>query len=142
MSIARRDQPTAGYFEALAEGCLATLRCHSCQKWSPPGGFFSNPMIRCPGCGSADIGWEVTQGTGRIVTWTHDPMFPSIVDGTPGQTSALIELTEGPWIVAALLIEPEQIVQGSAVVIEAVTPVAGGEPVPAFRRADPSEGEG
>jgi uncharacterized OB-fold protein len=139
--IARRDQYTAGYFDALAEGRLAVLRCRKCQKWSPPGGFFSNPMIRCPGCGSADIGWELTQGTGRIVTWTHDPTFPSIVDGSPGQTSALVELAEGPWVFAALLIEPEQIVQGLLVFVEAVTPAAGGELVPAFRTADLPKGE-
>jgi uncharacterized protein len=139
--IARRDQRTAGYFDALAEGRLAVLRCRSCRKWSPPGGFFSNPLIRCPGCGSADIGWERTEGTGRIVSWTHDPTFPSIVDGTPGQTSGLVELAEGPWIIAALRIEPERIVPGLAVVVEAATPAAGGEPVPCFRRADPPEGE-
>ena len=141
MPTARRDQHTAGYFDALAEGRLAVLRCRNCQKWSPPGGFFSNPMIRCPGCGSADIGWELTHGTGRIVTWTHDPTFPSIVDGTPGQISALVELAEGPWVFAALLIEPERVVQGLSVIVEAVPPAAGGEPVPAFRQADPPGGE-
>jgi uncharacterized protein len=142
MPAARRDQQSAGYFDALAEGRLAILRCRTCRRWSPPGGFFSNPVIRCPECGSASIGWEFTQGTGTVVSWTHDPTFPSIVDETSGQTAGLVELTEGPWIVAALLIELKQIVLGMAVVLEPVTPIAGGEPVPAFRRADLPEGEG
>jgi uncharacterized protein len=141
MPRARRDQRTAGYFDALSEGRLAVLRCRSCLRWSPPAGFFSNPMIRCPGCGSAEIEWELTEGKGNIVSWAHDPTFPSIVDGTPGQTSALVELAEGPWVFAALRIEPEQLVSGLPVVVEAVIPFAGGEPVPCFCRAEPWEGE-
>jgi uncharacterized OB-fold protein len=142
MPTARRDEQSAGYFDALAAGRLAIRQCRNCQKWSPPGGFFSNPMIRCPGCGGADIGWELTGGKGTIIAWTHDPTFPSVVDGTPGQTSGLVELAEGPWVVAALLIEPEQIVPRLAVVVEPLIPAAGGEPVPAFRRALPADGEG
>src|ERR1700761_3956955 len=136
MPTARRDQRTADYFDALSGGRLAVLRCRRCLRWSPPGGFFSSPMIRCPGCGSAEIAWELTEGKGRIVSWTHDPTFPSIFDGTPGQTSALVELAEGPWVVGALRIKPEQLASGLAVVVEAVIPAAGGEPVPCFRRAD------
>lgn len=141
MPTARRDEHTAGYFDALADGGLSILRCRNCQRWSPPGGFFSNPLIRCPGCGSADLGWERTLGTGTVITWTHDPLFPSIVDGSPGQTSALVELAEGPWVVTALLIEHKEIVTGLPVVVDPVTPVAGGEPVPAFRFADPPQEE-
>jgi uncharacterized OB-fold protein len=144
VTTAKRDHASAAYFDNLAAGRLSVLRCQRCAAWIPPGGPYVDAPLRCPSCGAGTIEWTPTQGTGRLVTWTTDPLFPSIFDGSPGQMSGLVELAEGPWVIAALAIEPDALSDGLEVVFDSVVPAAGGEAVPVFRpaRAVPrSEGE-
>jgi uncharacterized protein len=133
VATAKRDDASSPYFESLEAGQLSVLRCERCATWIPPGGIYVDRPVRCPSCGSASIVWTPTVGTGRLVSWTTDPLFPSIFDGSPGQTSGLVELTEGPWVIAALAIAPDVLTDGLAVVVDAVVPAAGGERVPVFR---------
>ncbi len=133
MATAKRDDASSAYFDNLDAGKLAVLRCEQCAAWIPPGGIYVDRPLRCPTCGSASIVWTPTEGTGRLVTWTTDPLFPSIVDGSPGQTSGLVELTEGPWVIGALAVPPDALRDGLEVVVDAVVPAAGGERVPVFR---------
>ncbi len=93
-----------------------------------------DPSLRCPVCGGATLVWTPTQGTGRLVTWTTDPLFPGIFDGSPGQTAGLVELTEGPWVIAAVDVLPDELAEGLEVVFDNIVPAAGGEAVPVFRR--------
>ncbi len=132
--IAKRDHASSPYFDALGAGQLSVLRCERCATWIPPGGAYADPPLRCPACGSGSLRWTPTQGTGRLITWTTDPLFPGIDDGAPGQTAALVELTEGPWVIAALAVLPDELREGLDVVFESVVPAAGGEAVPVFRR--------
>ncbi len=134
MATAKRDHASAPYFTSLEAGQLSVLRCERCAAWIPPGGPYLDPPLRCPSCGGGALLWTPTQGTGRLVTWTTDPLFPGILDGTPGQTAGLVELTEGPWVIAALAIHPDALSDGLDVVFDSVVPAAGGEPVPVFRR--------
>jgi uncharacterized OB-fold protein len=140
MPTAQRDEQSGPFFDGLAAGGLLVLRCQDCEAWTAPSGFYANPhpSIRCPSCGGARVAWTPTEGTGRVVTWTTDPQFPSVFDGTPGQTSGLVELTEGPWVAAALDVPEVDLAEGMPVVFESVIPPAGGEPVPAFRAATPA----
>lgn len=135
---ARRDDDSAPFFDSLAAGRLSVLRCQACSTWLSPGSIYPTPL-RCPGCGSPDLRWEPTEGTGHIVTWTTDPSFPSVVDGTPGQTAGIVELTEGPWVLGALAIAPHRLAADLPVRFEALVPAHGGEPVPAFRPAGDPE---
>jgi hypothetical protein len=116
VATAKRDHASAPYFDSLEAGQLSVLRCERCAAWIPPGGPYLDPPLRCPSC------------------WTTDPVFPGILDGTPGQTAGLVELTEGPWVIAALAIHPDALSDGLDVVFDSVVPAAGGEPVPVFRR--------
>jgi uncharacterized OB-fold protein len=133
VATAKRDDASSPYFDSLQAGQLSVLRCERCATWIPPGGIYVDRPVRCPSCGSASIAWTPTEGTGRLVTWTTDPLFPGILDGSPGQTSGLVELTEGPWVIAALDVAPGELSDGLELVFHAVVPVAGGERVPVFR---------
>jgi uncharacterized OB-fold protein len=132
--IAQRDDASAPFFDHLIAGRLAVLRCRSCQAWISPGGLYATPL-RCPECGNAELDWTPTRGTGHVVSWLTDPAFPSILDGSPGQTSGFVELTEGPWVVGAFDIAGADLAAELPVRFEAVVPVHGGEPVPVFRTA-------
>ena len=130
--IAQRDDASAPFFDHLLAGRLAVLRCADCTTWIPPGGLYPTPL-RCPDCGSAHLDWTPTAGTGLVISWITDPTFPSILDGSPGQTSGIVELTEGPWVVGAFDIPAVDLAADLPVRFEAVVPVHGGEPVPLFR---------
>ncbi len=134
MPIAKRDPASSTYFDDLGAGRLSVQRCEGCAAWIPPGGAYADPPLRCPVCGAATLVWTPTQGTGRLISWTTDPKFPSIFDGSPGQTAGLVELTEGPWVIAAVAVPPDELAEGVEVVFDSIVPSAGGEAVPVFRR--------
>lgn len=136
VTTAKRDHASSAYFDHLAAGRLSVLRCDRCAAWIPPGGPYVDPPLRCPSCGGATLSWTATRGTGCLVTWTTDPLFPNIIDGVPGQTAGLVELAEGPWVIGALAIHPDELSDGLDVVFDGVVPAAGGEAVPVFRRED------
>jgi uncharacterized OB-fold protein len=134
VTTAKRDQASSPYFDDLEAGRLSVLRCARCAAWIPPGGPFLDPPLRCPSCGGETLVWTPTQGAGRLVTWTNNPLFPNVIDGSPGQSAGLVELAEGPWVIAALAIHPDELSDGLDVVFDSVVPAAGGEAVPVFRR--------
>lgn len=128
MSIgAIRDERSAEFFDALSDGRLLIRRCL-------PHGHPSSPEVMfCAECGSRALGWTVTQGTGTVVTWTA-------IHGRPDETGAttvtayvgLVELTEGPWLLARLLVDdPAQLRIGVPVSLHVLA--ADGEPIYAFQ---------
>lgn len=137
MTMARRDALSAPFFESLVDGRLSVPRCGECGAWQAPARFYSDPPVRCAACGANSLGWTPVGGAGKVVTWTTDPNFLSVFDGSPGQTSGLVELDEGPWIAGAFSIPAEELRAGLPVMFEPVVPLAGGEPIPAFRLAEP-----
>lgn len=130
---AQRDDASAPFFDSLAGGRLAVQRCGGCGEWIPPGGFNLHPPVRCPVCGGAQLDWTATEGRGTVVSWTIDPRFPSIFDGTSGQTAGIVELTEGPWIIGVFAMADRELAEGLSVRVDGVVPVQGGEAVPVFR---------
>ncbi len=81
MSAAERPVPvtddpdTAGFFAAAARGALAVCACATC------GATLHLPMPWCRHCGSDEVTWRDTAGTGRLHAWTvveHQvhPAFP------------------------------------------------------------------
>jgi len=86
-----------------AHGELRLQRCASCHTWRHP------PRYRCANCGSADFGWELASGRGRVYSWTitHRPVDPAFV---PPYAVVVAELEEGPRLVGNLEgIEPSDL---------------------------------
>jgi uncharacterized OB-fold protein len=135
MATARRDAPSAPYFDALARHELVVPRCAACGTWLPPAGLFAGPPVRCASCQSDQLEWTVVAGAGTLVTWTAIPRRASVVDGGEGQVAGLVELVEGPWITAAIDAPPDRLAEGLPVQFDTATPGEGSEPVPLFRAA-------
>jgi len=91
----RPDRDTAPFWEAQRNHELRLQRCSGC-------GAFRFPVTPlCPECRSFDFEWALCSGRGTVYSYTvvqHQthPAFP-----VP-HTMLLVELTEGPRVVAQL----------------------------------------
>lgn len=84
-------------WEALQNGQIVFQRCRLCRHaWTPP-------RSECPRCLGAEWGWEPASGRGELVSWVvyHRAFHAELKDLVP-YTVALVELTEGPRMIAAL----------------------------------------
>jgi uncharacterized OB-fold protein len=126
-AAAVRDERSAPFFDALADGRLLIRRC-------VPHGHLSAPDVMfCAECGSADLDWADASGEGHIVTWTA-------IHGRPDETGVsavnavvgIVELVEGPWLLAPLLCDDGAEPRVGAGVVLGVLD-GDGEPIPAFR---------
>jgi uncharacterized OB-fold protein len=122
-----RDERSAEFFDALADGRLLIRRC-------VPHGHPSSPDVMfCAECGNPGLEWVQAQGDGKVVSWTA-------IHGRPDETGAtmvnvfvgLVELIEGPWLLARLLVDDEgDLCIGADVVLSVLA--TDGEPIYAFR---------
>ncbi|HKE74457.1 MAG TPA: OB-fold domain-containing protein [Acidimicrobiales bacterium] len=124
---ASRDERSAPWFDAAADGVLLARRCRS-GHWSAPMLFFGGAVLACATCGDVDLEWAPTAGRGSLVTWTEVP-------GPDGGTmaAAVVELDEGPWVFGSLAVPADERVEGLRLVVGFERP-GGGEPVPVFAR--------
>ena len=110
---------TAPYWDAAREGRLVVQECPACrQVWHPP-------LPRCPHCHHAGLGWRDVSGDGTVYSYTvvRHPTHFAFAGKIP-YVLALVELAEGPRLVAALTgIPPEEVRVGLPVraVFRAVT---------------------
>ncbi|AII10823.1 Zn-ribbon domain-containing OB-fold protein [Rhodococcus opacus] len=121
--IARRDNFSADYFDALARGHLTVRRCQACAHLCPPA------ARSCSVCHHDSLDWVPSTGHGRVVAAVVDR---NVVDEP--RTLAFVELEEGPWI-AARLIDADGLVPAGTpvtVVIQHPADRGSGESVPAF----------
>ena len=112
----------------IAAGSLCIQRCATCGRWRHP------PRRRCPACWSADAGFEPVAGRGTVLSFavSHRSLDPGWQDRTPYVT-LVVELVEGPRVLAATTLAAHEVAVGDEVV---VTAVAQG-PDFALVRADP-----
>jgi uncharacterized protein len=129
---AKRDEESAAFFDAAAEGTLLARRCGNCSHWMSPYLFRGSVGPRCPSCHSGQLEWHPTAGTGRLVAWTLIPGVPPLVEGAQVQASGIVELAEGPWLSCALDIPGDELAVGLSVRVGFARP-GGGEPIPVFR---------
>jgi uncharacterized OB-fold protein len=130
-AAAIRDERSAEFFDALAAGRLLIRRC-------VPDGHLSSPDVTfCAECGTPGLEWVEAAGDGKVVSWTA-------IHGRPDETGAtvvnvfvgLVELTEGPWLMARLLVDDEDVDDeddlhiGARVVLSILA--TDGEPIYAF----------
>ena len=128
-----RDEASAPFFDAAAEGRLLIRRCAACGHWIAPYQRMGTTLDRCPACTSDRVEWAEASGRGTLVTWTvvhqagrrdpdaeHDP-----------HPVGVVELEEGPWLTARLDADGTDLSAGMDLHVTFVRP-GGGEPVPVF----------
>lgn len=118
MYAIERDDASAEWFDAAAEGRLLIRRCGEGHPSAPQ-------TITCGVCGSTDLQWIEAAGRGRISSYAV--VHRRDADPLP---LAIVELDEGPWLRAQVQnADPADLQVGQAVVIEFARP-EGGEPLP------------
>ena len=127
----RRDELSAGFFDAASRSELVVRRCTAC-------GTLATPRARaCPACATPALDWVPVSGTGTLVSWTA-------LRDRAGEITALggiVELTEGPWLRVRLAAEPAALAVGLPMRVRFEQQDAG-EPVPVFRPWDEGDADG
>ncbi|RDL42859.1 hypothetical protein DN730_17510 [Marinomonas piezotolerans] len=116
---------TEPFWQAAANGELHMQYCECCQSYV----FY--PREICPCCWSDQLTWRQVTGQATIKTYTTiwKPGQPGWSAVTP-YTVGIIQLDEGPSMLALLLLEPEQLEVGRAVCFKTIN--IGGQLMPAF----------
>lgn len=123
-----RDESSAPFFDAAAEGRLMLRYSPHSGEWSEPG------ALVCSVTQAADLEWRAAEGTGALVTWTIKPgRRREDGDRSPDQAIGIVELAEGPWLTLRLVdaVGPE-LRAGMAVRVDFHRP-EGGEAMPVGR---------
>jgi uncharacterized OB-fold protein len=121
-----RDDASAPFFDAAADGQLLARRCADCGHWVAPYTRMGQALERCPNCTSERLEWAPASGAGTLVSWTvvHTREGPAPPIG-------VVELAEGPWVTARVEADPADLRAGMALTVGFARP-GGGEPVPYF----------
>ncbi|QEN12967.1 Zn-ribbon domain-containing OB-fold protein [Mycolicibacterium sp. ELW1] len=124
-----RDDASAAFFDAAAHGELLI-------KQDAQSGTFLAPEARTdPSTGSTDLQPYAAAGTGALVSWAvvHRAPLPALAADVP-YFSAIVELTEGPWLMVRLVVSnPANLRIGTPVQVRFVPSGDGaGEIVPVF----------
>lgn len=90
----RPTPQTQPFWDGAAAGRLDLPYCQACSQ------YFWYPRLACPQCGSRDVTWRTTSGTGSV--WSYVTMHraaPGFEADVP-YVVALIELSEGPRLLS------------------------------------------
>jgi uncharacterized protein len=121
---------TKPYWDAAREGRLGVQRCAGCDRvWHPP-------LPRCPHCHGTDLEWVAASGRGTVYSFTvvDHPTHVALRDRVP-YVVAMIELEEGPRLVANVRgCAPEEVRVGMPVEV-VFEQLSGDIVLPQFRRA-------
>ena len=105
------DPVAKPYYDGMQHKKIMLQRCQQCHTWLAPA------QMLCDECGSFELQWLESDGHGVIYTYAtfHRSFHPAFTDMLP-YTIALIELSEGPRVMARLVdFSDEQLVIGQAV---------------------------
>ena len=125
-----RDDASAVFFDATAQSRLLLRNCSECAHVRGP----EVPM--CTECLSESFDWFDAAGTGHLESWVvvHSRAGADGVVPAP-RIIATVELTEGPWMIGALIgIDSDDII-GSLPVVVAFECPPDSESIPVFRPA-------
>jgi uncharacterized OB-fold protein len=122
-----RDDFSAPFFDAAAEGRLLL-------RYSPTSGEWSEPSaVVCSVTQSGDLEWREASGRGSLVTWTVKPGRSTPEREAEPWVIGIVELEEGPWLTLALPgADPSLLAVGTPVAVEFVQP-DGSEHLPVGR---------
>lgn len=122
---------TRPYWDAARDGRLVLQECPECHRLRHP------PLPACPDCHHGGMpGWREVSGTGTVYTYTvvRHPTHFAFADKVP-YVVALVELTEGPRLVAGITgCQPDEVRAGMPVRV-VFREVAGGVTLPYFEPA-------
>jgi uncharacterized protein len=122
-----RDEATAEFFDAAAEGRFLLRRC-------PDGHYSEPPAALCTTCGAAQIGWAAAGGGASLVSWAVTWGKPGPDEEPAPTVLAIGEFDEGPWWWAQLQdADPAELAVGVRLVVAFAA--GGSEMVPVFRLA-------
>ncbi|MCW2604440.1 MAG: hypothetical protein JWN61_2575 [Pseudonocardiales bacterium] len=126
-----RDDASAQFLDAAAQGVLLYQRCSACGHAQLPIG--GSVRTRCRNCGRNEAAWTPASGAATLVSWTSSPVRTA--DGTePGPVIGLLELAEGPWLetqLRGLAGAPGELDEGAPFHVGFEQP-EGSEPIPVF----------
>jgi uncharacterized OB-fold protein len=117
-----RDESTAEFFDAAAEGRFLISRC-------VPAGHANKPQAHlCSECGSQELRRQPASGRAQLVSWVVVPDR----GGGPPRVPAIAQLDEGPWWWSILVgADLSQLHAGTPLRID-FERADGGEPIPVF----------
>jgi uncharacterized protein len=123
-----RDEASAPFFDAAAEGRLVVRRCDACGQLLPP------HQHECPS-GHA-LTWAPVSGAATLVTWAVDDgtsTAPELANANgDGEVIGIVELAEGLWLNTALPgVDAAALRDGLPMRVDFVA-LGGGESVPVF----------
>ena len=103
---------SAPYWEGCARGELRFLRCANCHQ-----ALADAPRI-CWRCHSRELNWEVSEGRGRLYSWTI-VWRPQTPEFEVPYAVAIVDLAEGCSIISAVIgCTPEDLVEGMELAVE------------------------
>jgi hypothetical protein len=132
LGIVERDERSAAFFDAAAEGRLVVRRCDGCSAFYPP------ELPACPACRSLASTWVDVAGSGELIAWV---VVHRRADTGPLRTVvATVELDEGPWLTLPLDADPDVVrAAGERMSVGFLAPgEAGRETVPVWRPGVPA----
>jgi uncharacterized OB-fold protein len=100
--LVERDRASGAFFDAAARGELLARRS------TATGTIFGPEVGTDPETGTAEFAPVVVSGEGTLISWVvvHQAPTPSLAAAVP-YVSAVVELTEGPWLLVRLIdVEP------------------------------------
>jgi uncharacterized OB-fold protein len=133
----RRPQPrfpepnTQPYWEAVKERKLMFQRCNACK------GVVFTPRAHCNLCGSEDLSWEQSKGTGSVYTYSvvrqnRNPAFSDL----GAYVVAYVDLDEGFRMMTNVVGVANPLTDvhcGQRVQVEFEEQESGEYPIPVFR---------
>lgn len=99
--VPRPTPDTRPYFEAAARGELSIPRCDSCDT------LFFYPRSWCPSCSSDRITWVTCSGRATLHSYVITSIPAQGFDGEVPYAIALVELEEGPRLMANVMGVPQ-----------------------------------
>lgn len=128
------SRDTRFFWEGLEAGELRIQKCEGCAALHHP------PVVRCPGCGGYELGWQVASGGGRV--YSHvEPVRPRFPAFDEGYVVGLVELEEGTRLVTNIVdVDPEKVEIGMPVEL-VIRPQNSDRALPLFRPARPPRNE-
>jgi uncharacterized OB-fold protein len=90
------DHDADGYYAGLRQGKLMLKHCRDCDRPH----FY--PRELCPHCHSDALEWRESKGTGEVYSYTIVRRPPPIMKGREPYAVALVELDEGPRMMAPI----------------------------------------